>query len=161
MSRSHLSRWLVASLALLLIALPQAVRSAETAPAADAGPEAVVKGYLTALKGGDFSAAFELLTPNMRAGDAKDAWVQKQNLLMKLAEVQITSFEVFPAKVEGKRAIVPNLLHSKDKFINQTGEVEHELYTVVQSDDGKWLIDQQELVEPESVEKWFPGRAKK
>jgi hypothetical protein len=160
MSRWHLSPWLVFGLTLLLISLPGGARAEEKGPSTPP-PEEVVKSYLTAMKGGDFATAYELLSPDMRGSDPKDAWVLKQNAIMKIADVQITSFEVQPAKIDGKRAMVPNLLNSKDKFINQTGLIEYELYTLLQADDGTWHIDQQQLVETDAMEKWFPGRKDK
>lgn len=128
-----------------------------TPAASDGKPEEVVRTYLRAIQSGDFAQAFEQLTPHMTRGQAKEAWVLEQTAVMKLGEVEISSFEVFPGRVESpNRVRVPNLLRSKDKFINQTGADEYELYTVVRGDDGRWRIDLQELVETENVSKWFP-----
>jgi hypothetical protein len=147
---------LVASLALPVVA-PGA-----NAPGGGESPEATVKTYLGALKSGDFATAFDQLTPQMTRNQTKEAWIGEQTLVMKLGEVQISSFEVFPAKAEGAdKAKVPNLLKSKDKYINQTGADEYELYTVVRGPDGRWRIDLQELVETDNVSKWFPPEAKK
>ena len=125
--------------------------------AGDGKPEEVVRTYLGAVQSGDFAKAFEQLTPHMTRGQAKEAWILEQTAVMKLGEVEISSFEVFPGRAEGPdRVRVPNLLRSKDKFINQTGADEHELYTVVRGEDGRWRIDLQELVETDNVSKWFP-----
>ena len=134
-------------------------------PAAGAGaesPEAAVKGYLTGLQSGDLASAYELLTPQMRRDQPKQQWVGEQTLVMKLGEVKILSFQTFPARAEGEGKVqVPNLLKSKDKYINQTGADEYELYTVLKGADGRWRIEQQELVETDNVSKWFPPEAGK
>src|SRR5262245_14856386 len=136
---------------------PLTARGAETASAGADSPEAAVKAYLGALKSGDFPTAYEQLTSQMTRSQPKEQWVGEQTLVMKLGEVQISSFEVFPAHTEGAdKAKVPNLLKSKDKFINQTGADEYEIYTVVRGADGRWRIDLQELVETDNVAKWFP-----
>jgi hypothetical protein len=147
----------------LALCLASAVGAGEPSPSTGAeSPEAAVKAYLTALKSGDFATAFDQLTPQMTRNQAKEAWVTEQAVVMKLGEVQIASFEVFPARSEGAdKAKVPNLLKSKDKYINQTGADEHELYTVVRGADGRWRIEQQELVETDNVSKWFPPGTKK
>jgi hypothetical protein len=152
---------LLSSLALVLTR-PVDGHGAETATAGGDSPEAVVKAYLGAMKSGDFATAFDQLTPQMTRNQSKEAWIGEQTLVMKLGEVQISSFEVFPARAEGAdKAKVPNLLKSKDKFINQTGADEFELYTVVRGADGRWRIDLQELVETGNVSKWFPRDAAK
>jgi hypothetical protein len=120
-------------------------------------PEQVVRAYLTALKAEDYASAYGLLTPDMTRSQDKDTWVREQTIIMKLGEAQINSFEVFPAKVDGDKAIVPNLLKSKDKYLNQTGADEYELYRLVRTPDQTWKIERQELVETDKVSKWFPA----
>jgi len=39
--------------------------------------------------------------------------------------------------------------------VNQLGLTEHELYTLVK-EDGAWKVDQQLIVEPADVPRWFP-----
>ena len=119
-------------------------------------PEDVVRSYLVALQKGDYGTAYDLLMPFMVRDLGKAAWVTEQTAIMKLADVQISSFQVFPAKLEGDKAIVPNLLKSKDKYINQTGANEYELYTLVHGPEGGWKIQQQQLVESDAVANWFP-----
>ena len=68
---------------------------------------------------------------------------------------KIFSFTVYPGKVQGKTAQVPNILESQDKFINTLGLTEYELYTLVR-EDGAWRVDQQLLVETPDVPTWFP-----
>jgi hypothetical protein len=128
------------------------------ASAADATPEETVKEYLTAVKGGDFTAAYPLVTRDMALGKSKDDWVKEQQWVMQMAEVKIFEFQVFPGKIEGDKAYVPNVLNSQDKFLNQLGVVEHELYTLVK-EDGRWKINQQQIVENTDQAKWFPKGA--
>lgn len=127
---------------------------------AGATPEEIVERYLESMKAGDYATAYDLLTPHMVRDQGKAAWVAEQTAIMKLGEVDITSFEVFPARLDGDKAIVPNLLKSKDKFINQTGANEYELYTLARGPDGGWRIEQQQLVETDAVGRWFPERVR-
>lgn len=121
-------------------------------------PEDVVRTYLEAIKKADFKTAYPLLTPEMRGNLDEEKWVAQQIVVMKLGEVTIDSYRTFPPKMSGDKAIVPNLLKSKDKYINQTGANEYELYTLVQQGpDKQWRIDQQALVETDAVRKWFPA----
>lgn len=116
--------------------------------------------YLTAMKNGDYGTAYDCLTPFMVRDQGKLAWIAEQTAIMNVADVRISAFEVFPARLDGDKAIVPNLLKSTDKYINQTGANEYELYTLVHGPDGKWKIEQQQLVESDAVEKWFPERVR-
>lgn len=154
-----LSRTAPAVVPLLLlgaIALAQSDGKPTAPPSTAAKPEEVVRVYLEAVKSGDFKKAYGALTPEMRGNLDEEKWIVQQTLVMKLGEVTIDSYRVFPAKVEGDKAIVPNLLKSKDKYINQTGANEYELYTLVRGPDQQWKIDQQALVETDAVRKWFP-----
>jgi len=136
--------------AAVLLLLGASVRAAD-APS----PEDTVKQYLTAVKANDFSAAYPLVTRDMTQNKSKDEWVKEQQWVMQMAEVKIFDFQVFPSKVEGNTAYVPNVLNSQDKFLNQLGVVEHELYTLVK-EDGRWKINQQQIVENTDLAKWFP-----
>lgn len=128
------------------------------AVAADPTPEETVKEYLAAVKGGDFNAAYPLVTRDMAQNKSKDDWVKEQQWVMQMAEVKIFEFHVYPGKIEGDKAYVPNVLNSQDKFLNQLGVVEHELYTLVK-EDGRWKINQQQIVENTDLAKWFPKGA--
>jgi hypothetical protein len=153
MSSRVLWRTALLAVSLLVIAGPGRAAAAD----AERKPEDVVKLYLESVQKGDFKSAYPLLTPDMRGNLDEEKWVAQQIVVMKLGEVTISSFRVFPAKMEGDdKAIVPNLLKSKDKYINQAGMNEYELYTLVRSPDKKWQIEQQALVETDAVHKWFP-----
>ena len=140
----------------LLVLVASALASADPKPA-DGKPEDVVRLYLESVKKGDYKAAYPLLSAEMQGNLDEEKWVAQQIIVMKLGEVTIDSYQIFPAKMDGAKAIVPNLLKSRDKYINQTGANEYELYTLVKAPDGKWLIDQQALVETDAVKKWFPA----
>lgn len=139
------------------IALALLLLLATAAPlrAADPTPEETVKQYLTAFKAGDFNAAYPLVTHAMVQNKSKEDWVKEQQWMMQMAEVKIFEFHVYPGKIEGQTAYVPNVLSSQDKFLNQLGVVEHELYTLLK-EDGRWKINQQQIVEHTDLAKWFP-----
>lgn len=121
-------------------------------------PEDTVKHYLAAMKSGDFKAAFADVSKGMAQGKNEADWVSYQQWVMQATEAKIADFHVYPGKTEGDRAQVPNVLKSQDKYLNQAGDVEHELYTLVR-EDGRWKIDQQQIVDPADVKKWFPAEA--
>ncbi|MEO8605239.1 MAG: hypothetical protein ABI629_21905 [bacterium] len=132
--------------------------TAVAAHAADPTPEEAVKEYLVAFKAGDFAAAYPLVTHAMALNKSKDDWVKEQQWMMQMAEVKIFEFKIYPGKIEGDKALVPNILSSQDKFLNQLGVTEYELYTLLK-EDGRWKINQQQIVEPTDVSKWFPKEA--
>jgi methanogenic corrinoid protein MtbC1 len=125
--------------------------------AATLSPEETVKRYLQAVKDTKFEAAYDLISRAMRGGKDRDAFAKEQREGMVWADVKIFSFEVGTGKVEGDKAFVPNVLSSQDKFVNQLGLTEYELYTLVK-EDGAWKVDQQVIVEPPDIPKWFPSR---
>ena len=145
-----------ATLVVVSLFLLGASALAATEAVVDRKPEEVVKSYLQAVQKGDYKSAYPLLTSEMQGNLDEEKWVAQQIIVMKIAEVTIDSYRVFPAKMDGAKAIVPNLLKSKDKFINQKGLNEYELYTLVLGPDKKWQIEQQALVETDAVHKWFP-----
>jgi hypothetical protein len=120
-------------------------------------PEDTVRRYLTALKAGDFDAAYDVISHAMKQGKEREVWVKEQKTGMAFADVKIFDFQVHPGKVEGDVARVPNVLSSQDRFVNQLGLTEYELYTLVR-EDGAWKVDRQVIVEPADVAKWFPKR---
>jgi len=122
-------------------------------------PEETVRRYLQAVKDGDFDQAYDLVSKAMRQGKDKEVWVKEQKTGMSFAQVKIFAFHVQPAKVDGDTAHVPNILDSQDRFVNQLGLTEYELYTLVK-EDGRWKVDQQTIVEPPDVPKWFPEAQK-
>ncbi len=122
-------------------------------------PEETVRHYLQDMKDGNFDDAYELVSKAMRRGKDKEVWAKEQKAGMAFAEVKVFEFHVQPAKVEGDTARVPNILSSQDRFVNQLGLTEYELYTLVK-EDGRWRVDQQTIVEPPDVSKWFPEAPK-
>ena len=164
-------------LALLLTALPLAAAAADpsnapanapaTAPAAAPAPaaagaltpEKVVEAYLKAMQEQRFGDAYAFVSKTLRAGKDKEQWSKEQQYIIQMGEVKILDFKVHPAQI-GKDGVarVPNLLKSQDKFLNQLGLDEHEVYELVQ-EDGAWRIDQQTLAEGADRDKYFPGES--
>ena len=148
-------RSIVAALAVLLFARASFAAEALT-------PEETLKRYLTAVQAADFDKAYDLVSKGMkterRTGQvrSKEVWVKESQYVMQFSEAKIFDFQIFPGKVEGETAKVPNILSSQDKFLNQLGVEEHELYTLVK-EDGAWKVDQQEMViESAEIARWFP-----
>lgn len=118
-------------------------------------PEETVRRYLQAVKDVKFDAAYDLISRAMKRGKDRAAWVKEQTDGMAWADVKVFRFDVGAGKVEGEKAYVPNVLSSQDKFVNQLGLTEYEVYTLVK-EDGAWKVDEQVIVEPPDVPKWFP-----
>jgi hypothetical protein len=121
-------------------------------------PEETVKSYLKAMQGQKYEDAYKQISKAMAGGKDSEAWSKEQKYMMETAGVHIFKFDVYPAKVEGDTAKVPNILSSQDKFLNQLGADEYELYTVIK-ENGDWRIDQQEQVDKSDQEKWFVKKA--
>src|SRR5438105_2345476 len=101
------------------VALVLALASAGSAAVAPLTPEETVRRYLGGLKAGNFDQVYDLVSKAMRQGKEKEVWVKEQKTSMSFADVKIFSFDVYPGKVEGDRAQVPNVLSSQDRFVNQ------------------------------------------
>jgi hypothetical protein len=119
-------------------------------------PEQTVKQYLEAFQSGDFKSAYPLVSKEMAQNKNLEDWSKEQQWVMQMAEAKIFEFKVYPGKIEGDKAYVPNVLNSQDKFLNQLGVEEHELYTLIR-EDGRWKIHQQQIVERVDLTKWFPA----
>ncbi len=160
--------WLWAAVAALAVAgcrscavgtAPGEKPPAAGAPAAQGAlsPEETVRRYLAALKAGNFGQAYDLISKAMQQGKEREVWVKEQKTGMAFADVKIFDFEVYPGKIDGDVAHVPDVLSSQDRFVNQLGLTEYELYTLVK-ENGAWKVDQQLIVEPGDVAKWFPQK---
>jgi hypothetical protein len=121
-------------------------------------PEETVRRYLQATKDGKFGDAYDLVSAAMKRGKDREVWVKEQQAGMAFADVKIFEFTVYPGKIEGEKAQVPNILSSQDRLVNQLGLTEYELYTLVK-EGGAWKVDQQLIVEPPDIPKWFPKKA--
>lgn len=119
------------------------------------GPEETVRGYLAAMQEHRFADAYDFVSSTLRAGKSREEWAKEQQYIVELGEVKIFSFKVFPAIVKGDKAKVPNILKSQDKYLNQLGLDEYELYELIR-EDGQWRIDQQTLVEGADRKEYFP-----
>ncbi len=120
-------------------------------------PEETVKQYLSAVQDQKFERAFELVSKNMKRGQSKEAWVKQSQYIMAFSEAKIFDFKIFPAKVEGEKATVPNILSSQDKFLNQLALEEDELYTLVK-EEGLWKVDSQRIAEGAELKQFFPKK---
>src|SRR5262245_11937035 len=136
-------RWRTLGVVLLAVATSVAAFEAGS-------PEDVVRRYLQATKAEKFDQAYDLVSKAMRQGKGKES-----RAMMGYADVKIFDFTVYPGKIEGDKAQVPNVLESQDRFVNTLGLTEYELYTLVR-EDGGWKVDSQILVEPAEQAKWFP-----
>jgi cytochrome c556 len=125
---------------------------------AAATPEDTVRNYLKAMQGGKYEDAYKQISKAMAGGKDAEAWSKEQKYMMQSADVHIFKFDVYPAKVEGETAKVPNILSSQDKFLNQLGADEYELYSLVK-ENGDWKIDQQEQVDKSDQAKWFTKKS--
>ena len=125
------------------------------AAAAPPTPEETVRAYLQAMKDAKFEVSYGLISKAMKQGKDRDAWAKEQRDGMAWADVKIFSFQVRPGKIEGDKALVPNILSSQDRMVNQLGLTEYELYTLLR-EGGLWKVDQQVIVEAPDIPKWFP-----
>jgi len=118
--------------------------------------EDTVRNYLKAMQDHKFNDAYDCVSTALRAGKSREEWAKEQQYIVEVGEVKIFDFKVFPAEMVGSdKARVPNILKSQDKYLNQLGLDEYELYDVIK-EDGEWRIDQQTLVEGADREEYFP-----
>ena len=143
------------ALVVILATLAMPVYADPAAPALT--PEQTVTRYLEALKAGNFPAAYDDISAGMAQHKSREDWAKEQQWTMQMSDAKIFDFHVFPGKIEGDTAHVPDLLSSQDKFLNQLGVPEHELYTLVR-ENGRWKIDQQVLLEKPEQAQWFPNQ---
>ena len=141
-----------------------AAPAAANADSADAGgltPDKVVESYLKAMQEQRFKDAYQYVSSTLRAGKSVEEWAKEQQYVMQMGEVKIIEFKVYPAIIGAdKIARVPNILKSQDKFLNQLGLDEHELYELIK-EGGAWRIDQQTLAEGADRNEYFPDEAQK
>ncbi len=137
-------------LALCLVFGSMATGQAETL-----GPKETTQKHLAALQDYLFEEAFDCISKQSTDGKTKQEWADSTRELYSDAGVKVIKFTLYPAKIEGDTAIVPNILNAKDIF-NKEGSIEHELYHLVK-EDGVWKVDRQELLyEDAQVKEWFP-----
>jgi len=157
--RRHLVSLAVIALAATASPAPPATAAESPTPGAATAltPEQTVTKYLEALKAGNFAAAYEYISKAMTQNKSREDWAKEQQWTMQMSDAKIFDFHVYPGKTEGDTAHVPDVLSSQDKFLNQLGVQEYELYTLIR-EDGRWKIDQQRLLEPDEQGKWFPSK---
>ncbi len=128
----------------------------------DSGPHAALDSYLKAMQAHKFNEAYDFVTATMTDGKSREDWAAQQKLFYEGGEVNILEIDIRKAQGTAddascaKKASVPNILKSRDKFNNQ-GTTEFEVYGAVKDGDS-WKVDSQEtLFDAEGVQKWFPG----
>jgi hypothetical protein len=124
---------------------------------AELTPDQTVTKYLEAMQGQKFDEAYAYVSAGLRGGKSKEEWAKEQQYIAQMGEVKIFGFRVFKPVMEGEKAKVPNILKSQDKFLNQLGLDEYELYELVR-EEGTWRIDQQTLVEGPERSEYFPEK---
>lgn len=143
-----------------------AAEAAPAAPASKGNPagmtaDQVVASYLKAMQEQRFPDAYQYVSSTLRAGKGVEEWAKEQQYVMQMGEVKIIDFKVFPAIIGADgMARVPNILKSQDKFLNQLGLDEHEIYELIK-EEGAWRIDQQTLAEGADRAEYFPEDAHK
>ena len=128
------------------------------ASADERSPEDTVRQYLSAMQSHRFNDAYDLVSTTLRAGKDREEWAKEQKYIVETGEVKIFEFKVFPAQnVTADKARVPNVLKSQDKYLNQLGLDEYEVYDLIK-EAGQWRIDQQTLVEGSDKDEYFPQK---
>lgn len=122
---------------------------------AETSPEDTVRQYLKALQDNRFADAYSYVSSSMSRGMGSEEWAKEQQYIVQMGEVKIFGFKVFDAVMVDGKAKVPNILKSQDKYLNQLGLDEHEVYELIK-EDGRWKIDQQTLVEGAERREFFP-----
>jgi len=151
----NIRRVLLAFVSVVSIMALHVGASAAVAAADARSPEDTVKQYLGAMKANKFPEAYQYVSTTLRAGKDREAWAKEQQYIVQMGEVKIFGYQVFDAVLEGDKAKVPNILKSQDKYLNQLGLDEHEIYILIR-EDGEWRIDQQTLVQGAERTEYFP-----
>jgi len=154
MAPMKIGRVLLTFVVFLALGAPVVV-SSHAAESDARSPEDTVSKYLGAMQAGRFPEAYDYVSSTLRAGKDREEWAKEQQYIMQVGEVKILDFKVGKSHMEGDTAKVPNVLKSQDKYLNQLGLDEYEVYTLVR-EDGQWRIDQQTLVEGAEKTEYFP-----
>ncbi len=147
----------LAAFLLVTVLLPAGSARAE-GDEAQLSPKDTVEGYLGAMQAHEFDKAFGFVSSTMAAGKDREEWAKEQQYIVEMGEVKIFGFQTFDAvQVTDSNAKVPNILKSQDKFLNQLGLDEYELYELIK-EDGAWKVDNQTLVEGADRAEYFPEK---
>lgn len=131
--------------------------------AAEDSPGEVVKKYYTAYKDGKYADTYDFVTEGFKKTflrtdkPDREAWAKQWKAYLEMAGFRIIRFTVYPAKIEGNTAIVPNKFETFDKYANQQGVTEYELLTL-KREDGQWKVDSQSQAEKADIPQWFPPK---
>ncbi len=141
---------------IILSLLPALLVAATAASAAQRSPEDTVRRYLSSIQEHRFAEAYDYVSSTLRGGKEREEWAKEQQYIVQMGEVKIFGFQVFDAVVADDKAKVPNILKSQDKYLNQLGLDEYEIYELIKEDE-EWRIDQQTLVDGSDRAEYFPG----
>ncbi len=145
----------IARIVIVAICLTFGGLLSSTSQADPLGPKETVEKHLAALQDYLFEEAFDYISRDFIDSKTRQEWADATRELYSSASVKVIKFTLYPAKIDGDKAIVPNILNAKDIF-NKEGSIEHELYHLVK-EDGVWKVDHQQLLFDDSdVHKWFP-----
>ena len=116
----------------------------------DSGPKKALESYLLAMQAHKFNDAYEHVTASMTDGKSREDWAAQQKLFYEGGEVNILNIDIRKAQATdddatcAKKASVPNILKSRDKFNNQ-GTTEFEVYVAVKDGDAWKRVSQETL----------------
>ncbi len=124
---------------------------------AELSPKETLEKYLAAMQKHRFEEAFDYVSEALRGGKSREEWGKEQQYIVEMGEVKIFGFKVFDAVMVGETAKVPNILKSQDKYLNQLGLDEYEVYDLIKQ-EGSWRIDQQTIVNGPERKEYFPDQ---
>lgn len=141
----------------LILGLVVLLAAPVSSAVAELSPKGTVEKYLAAMQNHRFEEAFDYVSEALRGGKSREEWGKEQQYIVQMGEVKIFGFKVFDAVMVGEKAKVPNILKSQDKYLNQLGLDEYEVYDLIK-EGTSWHIDQQTLVNGAERKEYFPDQ---
>lgn len=125
--------WLVTTLIAVLAAAAPAVAVEKPVP-----PSSVVRAYLSAVRQGEFTKAYDLVTERLQEGLSRDNWAERLEIqFADRGRAKILFMRVHPAIVKGDEATVV----ASFRLETPNGrKVARETYNLVR-ENGRWRID--------------------
>ena len=125
--------WLVTALIAVLAASAPAAAVEKPVP-----PSTVVREYLSAVQGGDFAKAYDLVTERLRDGLSRDNWAGRlEGQVADRGRAKILFMRVHPAILKGDEATVV----ASFRLETPNGrKVAKETYNLLR-ENGRWRID--------------------
>lgn len=124
---------LATTLSILLAAAAPAAAVEKPIP-----PSSVVRAYLSAVRQGEFTKAYDLVTERLQEGLTRDIWAERlEGQLADRGRAKVLFMRVHPAIVKGEEATVV----ASFRLETPNGrKVARETYTLVR-ENGRWRID--------------------